>query len=90
MEDANSSDELWVAVKSQSNLVIAGSPRNAFRCSPLRGVPGVELLDGPGASPARPNSEYRHLPQGSETVGDKLRGRKGNNPHRQLRPPNPG
>jgi hypothetical protein len=30
---AKSSDELWVGVKGQSNLVIAGSPRNAFRCS---------------------------------------------------------
>jgi hypothetical protein len=27
------SDELWVGVKCQSNAEIAGSPRNAFRCS---------------------------------------------------------
>ena len=27
------SDELWVAVKSQTNLAIAGSPRNSFRAS---------------------------------------------------------
>ena len=26
-------DELWIGVKGQSNTVIAGSPRNAFRCS---------------------------------------------------------
>ena len=26
-------DELWVAVKCQANPEIAGSPRNAFRCS---------------------------------------------------------
>ena len=26
-------DDLWVGVKGQSNSVIAGSPRNAFRCS---------------------------------------------------------
>ena len=26
-------DELWVEVKCQSNSVIAGSPRNALRCS---------------------------------------------------------
>ena len=26
-------DELWIGVKGQSNSVIAGSPRNAFRCS---------------------------------------------------------
>jgi hypothetical protein len=30
---AKSSDELWVGVKGQSNLVIAGSPRNVFRYS---------------------------------------------------------
>lgn len=29
----NCGDELWVGVKGQSNSVIAGSPRNAFRCS---------------------------------------------------------
>ena len=29
----NSSDELWVGVKGQSNSVIAGSPRNSFRAS---------------------------------------------------------
>jgi hypothetical protein len=34
---AKSSDELWVGVKGQSNLVIAGSPRNVFRYS-LRAV----------------------------------------------------
>ena len=27
------SDELWIGVKGQSNPVIAGSPRNVFRCS---------------------------------------------------------
>ncbi len=26
-------DELWIAVKSQSSLAIAGSPRNSFRAS---------------------------------------------------------
>ena len=30
---AKSSDELWVGVKGQSNLVIAGSPRNVFKYS---------------------------------------------------------
>ncbi len=30
---AKSSDELWLAVKCQSNQQIAGSPRNAFRSS---------------------------------------------------------
>ena len=26
-------DDLWIGVKGQSNLVIAGSPRNSFRAS---------------------------------------------------------
>jgi hypothetical protein len=29
----NMGDDLWVGVKGQANSVIAGSPRNAFRCS---------------------------------------------------------
>ena len=29
-------DELWIGVKSQSNLEIAGSPRNSFRTSVVR------------------------------------------------------
>ena len=28
------SDELWIGVKDQTNLEIAGSPRNIFRYSP--------------------------------------------------------
>ena len=39
-------DELWVGVKGQSNSVIAGSPRNAFRCSVVCFLLEVELLDG--------------------------------------------
>jgi hypothetical protein len=34
MEVENSCDELWVGVKGQSNLVIAGSPRKIFRYRP--------------------------------------------------------
>ena len=33
MSVENGSDELWVEVKCQSNLEIAGSPRNVFRYS---------------------------------------------------------
>ena len=29
----NALDELWIGVKGQSNLEIAGSPRNVFRYS---------------------------------------------------------
>jgi len=38
----NLGDELWVGVKGQSNSVIAGSPRNAFRCSVAWWMPEVE------------------------------------------------
>ena len=49
---------------------------------------GVELLKGIGGLPAYPtssNSEYRTWNPGSETAGDKLRSREGNNPDRRLR-----
>ena len=36
-------DDLWVGVKGQSNLEIARTPRNAFRCSVCEGVMEVEL-----------------------------------------------
>ena len=38
----NMGDDLWQGVKGQSNSVIAGSPRNAFRCSVRRSVSEVE------------------------------------------------
>ena len=38
MSVTNGSDELWVGVKCQSNTEIAGSPRNALRCSPAFGA----------------------------------------------------
>src|SRR5262250_2751024 len=44
----NLGDDLSVGVKGQSNSVIAGSPRNAFRCSVACFLPEVELLDGLG------------------------------------------
>ena len=33
MSVENGLDELWVEVKRQTNLAIAGSPRNSFRAS---------------------------------------------------------
>ena len=36
------SDELWIAVKFQSNTEIAGSPRNSFRASVMRRLTEVE------------------------------------------------
>ena len=45
----NGGDDLWIGVKGQSNFVIAGSPRNAFRCSVACCLLVVEhwLVDGP-------------------------------------------
>src|SRR5699024_10012281 len=42
----NLGDEVWVGVKGQSNSVIAGSPRNAFRCSVACFLLEVEHLFG--------------------------------------------
>ena len=36
------SDDLWLGIKGQSNLKIAGSPRNSFRASLKRLLAGVE------------------------------------------------
>ena len=88
MSVEDGSDELWVAVKCQSNLEIAGSPRNALRCSLGLSCAGGRALDGLGALPGyrtQPNSECRPHGPGSETVGDKLHGRKGNSPDPPLR-----
>jgi hypothetical protein len=76
-------------VKGQSNSVIAGSPRNAFRCSVACFLPEVEhwIADGPdqvtdvSQTPNAGKSE-----RSSETAGDKLRSREGNSPDHQLRP----
>ena len=35
-------DEVWVGVKFQSNVEIAGSPRNSFRASLMARVQAVE------------------------------------------------
>jgi hypothetical protein len=48
---ANRSDDLWVGVKCQSKAEIAGSPRNALRCSLRQGRAEVERWCGAGASP---------------------------------------
>jgi hypothetical protein len=42
MSVENGLDELWVGVKCQSNTEIAGSPRNAFRCSVACSLTQVE------------------------------------------------
>ena len=50
----DSSDELWVGVKCQSNTEIAGSPRNAFRCSVVDGSAAGRALNGLGAITSLP------------------------------------
>ena len=80
-------------MKGQSNFVIAGSPRNAFRCSVVCSVSEVEHCLDAGAYKLTnfrqtPNADT--LKHGSETVGDKLHGREGNSPDRQLRSLNHG
>ncbi len=41
---ANRSDDVWVGVKCQSKAEIAGSPRNALRCSPCEATVGGKAL----------------------------------------------
>ena len=82
-------DDLWLGVICQTNLEIAGSPRDIFRYSPVVFLLGVELLDRSGARKCvvlnqTPNTVV--LEYGSETAGDKLRRREGNSPDHQLRP----
>jgi hypothetical protein len=56
----NRSDDLWVGVKCQSNVEIAGSPRNVLRYSPSRRAGGgraLLLCGGFTAYQAAANSE---------------------------------
>ena len=41
-------DEVWLAVKFQTNLEIAGSPRNSFRASVDVKITGGKALNGLG------------------------------------------
>ena len=85
----NGGDDLWIGVKGQSNFVIAGSPRNAFRCSVTCFVLEVEHWIGDGPHRVTDLSQTPNastLERGSETVGDKLHSREGNSPDHRLRP----
>jgi hypothetical protein len=90
----NVGDDVWAAEKFQSNSEIAGSPRNACRCS--RGIfPPVEVERWMGAGlrgsyQSQPNCECHSERPTSEAVGANLHCRKGNNPAHQLRSPNDG
>ena len=77
----------------QSNPELAGSPRKAFRCRLGAEPCGGRALDGLGREyPYRtqPNYECHAVLTGSESVGDKPHGQKGNSPDRQLRSRNGG
>ena len=50
-------DELWIAVKFQSNTEIAGSPRNSFRASLKVENIGGRALIGLGAIPVTEPSQ---------------------------------
>ena len=83
-------DELCIGVKGQSNLEIAGSPRNSFRASLGYESYGGRALNGLGAPQGyqpQSNSECRKMLSGSQAVRDKLHCREGNNPDHQLRSP---
>lgn len=54
--------ELGIGVKGQSNLEIAGSPRNSFRAS-LVGLPlGGRALDSVGPATQAPNLTKLRIP----------------------------
>ena len=84
-------DEPRVGVKGQSNLEIARTPRNAFRCSPGSSRHEVERLircEGFAAYQVLTNSECVPADPGSEGAGANVRVREENNPDQQLRPRN--
>ena len=81
-------DELRVGVKGQSNLEIARTPRNAFRCSLADYWREVERLircEGFTAYQVLTNSECVPALTGSEGMGAKVHVLKENNPDQQLR-----
>ena len=78
-------------MKGQSNLEIARTPRNAFRCSLGRSCAEVERLtgcEGFAAYQVLTNSECRAMVPGSEGAGAKVRVREEKNPDHLLRPRN--
>ena len=87
MSVAKGSDELWLEVNCQSNLVISGSPRNMFWHSGMYNFGGRATGRGSGPERVRllPNSEYQRLRHTSQSMEDKFLRRKGNIPDRRLR-----
>ena len=80
-------------MKGQSNLEIARTPRNAFRCSLGRSLCEVERLigcEGFAAYQVQTNSECAQAKPGSEGMGAKVHAREEKNPDRRLRSRNTG
>ena len=59
-------DELWLAVKFQTNLEIAGAPRNSFRASVENEFNGGKALNGLGGAsllnPIKQRMPYKFSP----------------------------
>ena len=87
---AKLADEVWLAVKCQSNPELSGSPRNAFRRSRGETELGVQHCFAEGRESGTEARQTRNTSRSatSETVGDKLHRREGKSPDHQLRPPN--
>ena len=85
---AKCSDELWIEVKCQTNLAIAGSRRNSFRASVIPFNTGGRALNEVGGKmPTELNQTPNAgiLEDGSRTMGDEFHSREGKSPDRQLR-----
>ena len=84
-------DDVWIAVKFQSNSEIAGSPRIRFRASLKEKIRGGRALNVLGAFTGYrklSNSECRAISFRSQTMGDKFHSREGKSPDLQLRSQN--
>ena len=82
------SDDLWLGVKRQTNLAIAGSPRNIFRYSldhaDTRGR-DTERGWGARAYPLLPNSECVCTSDQESVLRGNLVVQEGNNPDHRIR-----
>ena len=87
MSVAKGLDELWLGVNCQSNLVIAGSPRNMFKHSTSQKPRGraTGWRFGPQGTSSNQTPNTRCLVQGSQVMEDKFHNLEGNNPDRRLR-----
>ena len=64
-------DDVWIAVKFQSNSEIAGSPRNSFRASlgiKIRGGRALNILGAFTGYRRLSNSECRSIMSGRQTM----------------------